>query len=126
MAKFPTRNELDALKKKNAEIKASGANVRILPGPSNPARQKYINAQRTAQTINAESGETAARVAYEKEQQNKTAKEIGVSKPKTVKIDSNPVKPGNTTVSPLAKKRGPSKLASFGGGMGGMFSPKNR
>jgi len=73
-------------------------------------------------TESAKSGATAKEIAKEKSDQNKASKEFGISKTKTIKVNSNPVKPGKTTVSPMAKARG----RILGGGLGGMFGVKNR
>lgn len=57
--------------------------IKKLPGGPNPARQKIMNAQRTAATDNAKSGETAKRLAGLRD-------ETKNAKPNVVKIDSNP------------------------------------
>ena len=75
----------------------------ILPGPHNSSRQKIINAQRTRATNNAKSGATARRLADLREQENKASQEFGMSKKKTVEVNSNPVKPGKTRIGNLAR-----------------------
>ncbi len=91
------------------------ATVKVLPGQSNKQRQKIMNAQSTAATENAKSGLTASRLAEQREYKTQTQKNSAVSRIKTVKVNSNPVKAGTTRIGNLA-----------GGGMGGMFGIKNR
>ena len=80
-------------------------------------RQKIMNAQRTAATDNAKSGETAKRLASLLDE-NKNLN------PKVIKIDSAPrttagVTPKTSTVAKLFR---PSK----GGGIGGIMGNKQR
>jgi len=78
------------------------ARIKVLPGGHNSARQKIMNAQSSSRTADAASGEWAAREAYEREAQNKASKEFGMSRATTVKITTNPVKPGGTRIGNLA------------------------
>ena len=55
--------------------------IKKLPGGPNPARQKIMNAQRTAATSNAKSGETAKRLAGLRDQDKS-------QNPKVVKVNS--------------------------------------
>ncbi len=57
-----------------AKVKKSTSprsNVKVLEGPSNKQMQKIVNAQRTADTKAAKSGEKAKRLAGLVEQENK-------------------------------------------------------
>lgn len=101
----------------------------ILPGPHNSSRQKIMNAQRTGATNNAKSGATARRLAYEREQENKASQEFGMSKKRTVKVNSNPVPSQPRTVGGItgagAKNVG-KVYRSGGGGLSGIFGNKVR
>ena len=92
--------------------------VRIrITATSDEARAEW-NAWQTEKAKNAKTGNTAKIESRLRNAQNKAAKEFGLLKPKTIKVDSNPVKPGKTVIGPLARKGG--------GGLGGMFGVKNR
>ena len=106
---FPTKNQLEELKKINKQIKSSGGNVKVVP-QSSAKTNKKLNEQSTTKTSEAKSGKTAKQNAKELSDFNKAAKEFGISKPKKVKIDSNPA-PGRTRIGPLA--------GAARGGMGG-------
>jgi hypothetical protein len=79
--------------------------VKKLPGGSNPDRQRTMNAQRTAATNNAKSGETAKRLASLRD-------ETKNAKPRVIKINTNPVRTiagvtsGSKTVNKLYRPMG--------------------
>ena len=98
------------------------ANVRVRSPKERASSPKILfNRMSDYVTENAKSGFTAKDIAEEKSNQNKAAKEFGMSKSKTIKVNSNP-KPGKTTISSMANVRG----RILGGGLGGIFGVKNR
>ena len=92
--------------------------VNLLPNsPDNKLRQKILNAQSTAATNNAKSGETAIRLAGLWDEDKNL-------NPKVIKVNSAPrttagVTPKTSTVARLFR---PSK----GGGIGGIMGNKQR
>jgi hypothetical protein len=91
------------------------ATVKKVAATADAARAEW-NAKQTLKTQNAKSGGTARLMANATRYLDKN--EPRVSDKKTVKINSNPVKPGKTVIGPLAGKGG--------AGLGGMFGIKNR
>jgi hypothetical protein len=76
--------------------------------------QNIYNALSDYAAWTAKTGATAEDGAREIENENKAKRESG-KKPKTVKVNSNPVKGGVTRIGRMS-----------GGGAGGMFGIKNR
>jgi len=89
------------------------ATVKKVAKTSDEARAR-ANARENAKSRMAKAGYAATWEAAQREHENRARKESGTSKPKTVKINSNPV-PGKTRIGNMA-----------GGGLGGMFGIKNR
>ena len=104
------------------------ANVRVRSAKeSGMSSQKHYNRMSEYVTENAKSGTEARWLAEHVEYENQVRRNSGKN-PKTVKIDSNPVPSGKTRISPMAVKRGPSRLTggSGGGFGGGGLLPENR
>jgi hypothetical protein len=97
------------------------ANYQVFPGPgASKAANKRMNKSSTIKTNAAKAGIDMSGKAIAIKKENAQIRAEG--KTTTVKIDSNPIKPGKTTVSPMANVRG--RIA--GGGLGGLFGMKNR
>jgi len=93
---------------KRLDVSTSSNNsVKILPNvPDNKLRQKIMNAQRTAATVNAKSGQTAKNLGSLTEEENK--------KPaKVIKINSTKVSPQGT--QPALRVRTTGGLGGGGG-----------
>ena len=111
---FPTPKHLEELQQLNRKIKNRGGNVAVVPKVNKKINEK-INKISTIKTQNAKSGVGATWEAAQRQHENRARAEFGIAKQETVKVDSNPVKPGKTRIGNLA-----------GGGLGGMFGIKNR
>ena len=96
-----------ALLKRLDVLTSSNNSVKVLPNvPDNKLRQKIVNAQRTAATVNAKSGQTAKNLGSLTEEENK--------KPaKVVKINSAKVSPQGT--QPALRVRTTGGLGGGGG-----------